>query len=555
MEKSKVKLGDLLLETGLITQSQLDTALQKQKLQGKRLGQVLLEEKIISSSQLIQVLNSQLGIEIIELSVSMVDPKVAKMIPENIARRHRVIPVKVVDGSLLLAMYDPLDRIALQDVNLLVQIPVKPLLASMEDINSVIDYVFSHDMASKAADDYIKSNSIEVDSDSLDVNSAPIVRMVNSILETAVRGRASDIHIEPGAEKMIVRIRIDGVLQEMLTASIKPHNALVSRIKIMSGLNISEKRLPQDGRVMLVIGGKEIDFRVSTMPTNHGEKIVMRILDRTSFMLGKEQMGLDEHNAEIFSRLVSKPYGIILVTGPTGSGKTTSLYSMLTEVNDNSKNIVTLEDPIEYDIEGINQTQINVKSGLTFATGLRAFLRQDPDVIMLGEIRDGETAEIAVRAALTGHMVLSTMHTNNSVASIARLVDMGIENFLLSSSLIGIIAQRLVRKICTHCRKSYKADEMDKKLLGIPYNEDLVLYKADGCDYCSKTGYKGRIGVFEIFDVNDKIRKAIDEGTPADMLQQMAVRSGMKTLSDDARKKVIDGITTLDEYIKITFSI
>ncbi|HEX9060697.1 MAG TPA: ATPase, T2SS/T4P/T4SS family [Clostridia bacterium] len=424
MEKSKARLGDLLIETGLITQSQLETALQKQKLQGKRLGQVLIEEKVISNSQLMQVLSSQLGIEIIELSVSLVDPKVAKMIPENIARRHRVVPVKVVNGSLLLAMHDPLDRIALQDVNLLVQMPVKPSLASIEEINSVIDYVFSHDMASKAADDYTKSNSIEVDSDSLDVNSAPIVRMVNSILETAVRGRASDIHIEPGVERMIVRIRIDGVLQEMLSASIKPHNALVSRIKIMSGLNISEKRLPQDGRVMLVIGGKEIDFRVSTMPTNHGEKIVMRILDRTSFMLGKEQMGLDEHNSEIFSRLVSKPYGIILVTGPTGSGKTTSLYAMLTELNDNSKNIVTLEDPIEYDVEGINQTQINVKSGLTFATGLRAFLRQDPDVIMLGEIRDGETAEIAVRAALTGHMVLSTMHTNNSVSSIARLADM-----------------------------------------------------------------------------------------------------------------------------------
>ncbi len=557
MENVKVRLGDILLQAGLISDSQLNEALAKQKILGKRLGQVLIDEGYISRNQLVQILGTQLGIETVDLSVSMVDPKIAKLIPENVARRHGVIPVRVTNGFLILAMQDPLDRIALQDVNLLAQMPVKPALAALEGINSVIDYVFSHDMVAKAANDYVQfqSGSVEgLDSEFLDVNSAPIVRMVNSVLETAVRSGASDIHIEPGTENMKVRIRIDGVLQDMLVTSTKPHNAVVSRIKIMSGLNISEKRLPQDGRIMVKVDMKDIDLRVSTMPTNHGEKIVMRILDRTGFMLGKEHLGLNQKNVQVFNRLISKPYGILLVTGPTGSGKTTTLYSMLSELNDKSKNIVTIEDPVEYDVEGVNQTQINVKAGLTFATGLRAFLRQDPDVIMLGEIRDGETAEIAVRAALTGHMVLSTMHTNNSAGAVARLVDMGIEPFLLSSSLIGVVAQRLVRKACTHCRTGYLADEREKRILGCQDIEELTLYRAKGCDYCSKTGYKGRVGVFEVFEVTKELRLAIDERLPTELLTEKALEQGMVTLSQDARSKVLDGTTTLDEYLRVTFS-
>lgn len=556
-QNKKLRLGDMFVQAGIITDEQLKEALGKQRSTGLRLGDVLLQGGYITQRDLTLVLEKQLGINSINLKQTAVNPKTARMIPENLAKRHGVIPVQVAQGHLLLAMSDPLDQIAIQDVRLLVQMPVKPVLATKNDIISSIERVFTQASAAKAADDYVQSQTgmlDGLDDSNLDINSAPIVRLVNSVLENAVRSGASDVHIEADQDQMRVRIRVDGILQDALTTSIKTHSAVTSRVKVMAGLNISEKRVPQDGRIMINVDGRDIDLRVSTMPTNHGEKVVMRILDRASFMVGKENLGLSPADGGRFDRLVGKPHGIILVTGPTGSGKTTTLYSMLNELNDNKKNIITLEDPIEFDMKGINQTQINVRAGLDFATGLRAILRQDPDIIMVGEIRDPETAEIAARAALTGHLVLSTLHTNDAPGAVARIVDMGIEPYLVSSSLIGVVAQRLVRRICPECKEKFPAGEREKMILKLDTPEEITLTRGAGCDYCNQTGYKGRVGVFEIMEVNKEFRLLVDRRSPTDMLRDEAVKSGMVPLWEDARQKVLEGITTLEEMLRVTYT-
>jgi len=556
-QTKKLRLGDLLLHAGLITEEQLKDALSKQRGLGKRLGEVLLDGGYISQQDLTSVLETQLGIESINLKQTAVDPKFARMIPENLARRHVVIPVQVAKGHLYLAMRDPLDQLAIQDVRLLVQMPVTPVLATRDDIIDSIERVFSQAAAARAADDFVHSQAgllAGLEDLSLNVNSAPIVRLVNSTLENAVRSGASDVHIEPDHDQMRVRIRVDGILQESLVTGLGAHGAVTSRVKVMAGLNISEKRVPQDGRTMITVDRREIDLRVSTMPTTYGEKVVMRILDRANFMLGKEKLGFSPADLEKFARLAAKPHGIILVTGPTGSGKTTTLYSMLAELNDSKKNIITLEDPVEFDMKGINQTQINVKAGLTFAAGLRAMLRQDPDIIMVGEIRDSETAEISARAALTGHLVLSTLHTNDAPGAVARVVDMGIEPYLISSSLAGVVAQRLVRKICPFCREEYEAGEREKRILRLPLDMPLKLAGGKGCDYCNRTGYKGRVGVFEIMEVRKELRLLIDKGPPTDELRDIAIELGMVPLWEDARQKVLEGITTLEELLRVTYT-
>lgn len=557
MAKQKLRLGDLLVQAGLITGEQLNEALKRQLDSGKRLGEILLEGGYITQHDLTKVLEEQLGIESINLKQRAVDAKTARMIPENLARRHMVIPVGVSNGRLLLAMEDPLDQIAIQDVRLLVQMPVAPLLATRDDIMENIERVFTRATAAKAADDYLQAQAgaLEgLDDASLDINSAPIVRLVNSLLENAVRSGASDVHVEPDQDRMRVRIRVDGILQEIISTSLNTHGAVVSRIKVMAGINISEKRVPQDGRAMISVGNREIDLRVSTMPTNHGEKVVIRILDRASYLVGKENLGLSPADVEKYNHLLRKPYGILLVTGPTGSGKTTTLYSMLDELNDDKKNIITLEDPIEYDLKGINQTQINVRAGLTFAAGLRAILRQDPDIVMVGEIRDSETAEIAARAALTGHLVLSTLHTNDAPGAVARIIDMGVEPYLLSSSLIGVVAQRLVRKICPQCREVFEAGEREKNILGVEVDSSLTLARGKGCDYCGRTGYKGRIGIFEIMVVGKEHRLLIDKRAPVDELRDAAIKHGMVPLWEDAKQKVLQGITTVEEMLRVTYT-
>jgi type IV pilus assembly protein PilB len=556
--KPKLRLGDMLVQAGIITEEQLKEALGKQRGSGKRLGQLLLDDGYITQQELTRVLEEQLGIESINLKQTAVDPRAAKLIPENLARRHGVIPVKVKKGKLLLAMGDPLDQVALQDVRILVQKPVQPVLATTDDIMESIRRVFSQASAAKAASDYVQSQAgaLEgLEDASLDINSAPIVRLVNSLLENAVRSGASDVHVEPDQEQTRVRIRVDGILQEALSTSINTHGAITSRIKVMANLNISERRVPQDGRVKIEVDNREIDLRVSTMPTTYGEKIVMRILDRATFLVGKERLGLSPGDIEKFDRLVKRPHGILLVTGPTGSGKTTTLYSMLAELNDNKKNIVTLEDPVEFDMKGINQSQINVRAGLTFAAGLRAFLRQDPDVIMVGEIRDPETAKIAAQAALTGHLVLSTLHTNDAPGAVARFIDMDVEPYLISSSLIGVVAQRLVRIICPECKKQVEAGEREKHILGYHGDRPLSLAKAGGCDYCGRNGYKGRTGVFEVMEVDKDMRLLIDKGASSEELRDAALQRGMTPLSEDARSKVLEGVTTLDEMLRVTYTV
>jgi len=557
VNKPRLRLGELLLQAGVMTEEQLHEALSRQSGSDKRLGQVLLDGGYITQQELTRVLETQLGIESINLKHTAVDPKTARLIPENLARRHVVIPVQVALGHLHLAMRDPLDQIALQDVRLLVQMPVKPLLAAENDILAGIDRIFSQVAAAKAADELVQAQSGLLDTladPALDINSAPIVRLVSAILENAVRSGASDVHFEPDQDQMRVRIRVDGVLQEALTTSLKTHGAASSRVKVAANLNISEKRIPQDGRIMITVDRREIDLRISTMPTTYGEKIAIRILDRAHLLVGKENLGFAPADSEKFDRLVSKPYGIILVTGPTGSGKTTTLYSMLAELNDSQKNIVALEDPVEFDMKGINQTQINVKAGLTFSTWLRAILRQDPDIIMVGEIRDAETAEIAARAALTGHLVLSTLHTNDAPGAVARIIDMGVEPFLISSSLVGVVAQRLVRKICPVCREQYEAGEREKLILCYPLEQTLTLARGAACDHCYKTGYKGRTGIFEIMEAGKALRLMIDKRCSTEELRDVAINQGLVPLWQDARQKVLQGITTLEEMLRVTYT-
>ncbi|NTW04848.1 MAG: type II/IV secretion system protein [Peptococcaceae bacterium] len=550
----KIYLGDILVKAGVISENQLKEALGKQKNAGKRLGQFLLDEGYLTQEALTKALESQLGIESVDLGRITIEPKIASMIPENLARRHLVMPIQMTKGHLYLAMRDPLDQIAIQDVRLLVQVPVIPVLATERDILDTIKRVFIQANAVRVAEDFIQGQAdvlAGLEESSLVVNSAPIVRLVNSFIENAVRSGASDVHIEPNYDQMRVRIRVDGVLQEMLTTDLNTHGAVASRVKIMAGLNISEKRLPQDGRIMYVVDNREIDLRISIVPTIHGEKIVFRVLDRDRFMLGKENMGFSLKDLEKFSSLVNQPYGIILVTGPTGSGKTTTLYAMLSELNDEKKNIITLEDPVEYNMKGINQTPIMIKAGLTFATGLRSMLRQDPDIIMVGEIRDSETADISSRAALTGHLVLSTLHANNAAGAVARLVDMGVEPYILSSSIIGVVAQRLVRKICPFCREGMQAGEREKHILGWSPQDILIIYHGKGCGYCNETGFKGRVGLFEIIEVEKEIRLLIDQKASTDELHEAAIKGGMTTLWMDGRQKVLDGVTTLDELLRV----
>lgn len=555
MDVTKMRLGDTLISLGLITDEQLKYALNKQKTSGgKRLGEILVEENIITQQQLIDVLKTKFGVESIDLRSIKLDPSIVKLLPENLARRHKAVPIKISDGKLIVAMSDPLDRPALAEIGMITQKPTQAVLASPSDIKYAIDVVFSDTNANKAADEYmrIQSSGADFDDNNLDINSAPIVKLVTSLIESGVRMKASDIHIEPEVDKMRVRMRIDGVLYETLSISNKPHNAIVSRIKIMANMNISEKRIPQDGRILTEVDGREIDLRVATIPSTQGEKVVIRILDRQSLVEGIHNLGLSKSGEEKFKSIINRPYGMVLVTGPTGSGKTTTLYTVLMSLNNVNRNIVTIEDPVEYDIPGIYQTQVNPKAGLTFATGLRGFMRADPDVVMVGEIRDEETADVAVNAALTGHLVLSTLHTNDSVGAVARMVEMGVKPYILASSLSGVIAQRLVRKICPHCKTEYEATLQDKLAIGLPEDKDYILYKGAGCENCNDTGYKGRIGVFEILPISNELRNLITKDTSTNKLFEAAKKEGLVTLREDGVDKVLRGVTTVQEVLRIT---
>lgn len=555
------KLGELLVESQLITAEQLNQALRSKK-PGERLGQVLVSLGYVTEQDIINVLEFQLGIPQIKLSELSLELNVVRLLPESIARRYNAIPVKLNDGYLTVAMVDPLNVVALDDIRLTTGYEIEPAIATEEEITRALaEYYGLQDLADKVLQELEISQVVErpelvqLGEGASDGNEAPVVRVVNSIIQQAIKTRASDIHLEPQEDKVRVRFRVDGLLRENMALPKNSAASIVSRVKIMAEMDIAEKRVPQDGRIQLKVEGREIDLRVSSLPTIFGEKIVMRILDKSSQLISLNKLGFRPELLNAYINLINIAYGMILVTGPTGSGKTTTLYATLNEINTAEKNIVTIEDPVEYVLEGINQIGVNTKAGLTFATGLRSILRQDPDVIMVGEIRDGETADIAVRAATTGHLVFSTLHTNDAAGALPRLIDMGAEPFLVASSVAGVVAQRLVRVICPKCKKAYQVPPGAAERLFLAKPEgDLTIFKGVGCRECGNTGYKGRMAIHEVLHVTREIRELIMEKAPAETIKQQAVKQGMVTLKEDGVQKVLCGLTTVEEVMRVAYS-
>ncbi|NLP23434.1 MAG: type II/IV secretion system protein, partial [Syntrophomonadaceae bacterium] len=529
-------LGDILLENRLLSKSQLEEALTEQKNTREKLGQVLVRRGFITEQQLLEVLEFSLGIPQVQLNQVKIDPAVVRLLPTTLIRKHYILPISVNQQRLTLGMVDPLNYEAIDDVRILTGLDVLPVLVSENDMNAAIQQFAALQVDSRMEKLLGELNQqsfgvVEMDTAPDIEDDAPVIRMVNSILQQAVQVTASDIHIEPLEHDVRVRFRIDGELVEVFTLPKKSFAAIVSRIKIMGNLDISEKRIPQDGRTRMIIEGREIDFRISSLPSIHGEKMVLRILDRTHALMSLQDLGFSTVNLEKIAALIRRPHGMIVVTGPTGSGKTTTLYSILTEINVAESNIVTLEDPVEYSLVGINQVQINNKAGLTFPAGLRSILRQDPDIIMVGEMRDTETAELGVRAALTGHLFFSTLHTNSASGTIARMVNMGVENYLLSSSLIGVVSQRLIRRLCPYCKQAYQLDETVARRLGMQDHVDQVFYRPQGCNRCRQAGYSGRMALHEVLVLGPQMRIAINNQVNSeDELEAIARQEGMITM-------------------------
>lgn len=560
MAREIKRLGDLLVEAGKITDRELKEALNKQKNTGKRLGEILTDEGYITEEDIIDVLEIQLGIQRVYLDFVDIDFKLTKLVPERLARKYTLVPTAIVGEKLEVAMADPLNIFAQDDVRISSGYEVNPLIATRDEIVKVIDKLYSGEKVERAAEEFSREHKLKVEKEENehlneieDISNAPIVKLVDLILSDAINSKSSDIHIEPFEKYIKIRYRIDGVLYEQKRLPIESQGALITRIKILSNMNIAEKRIPQDGRMKIEYKGKYVDLRVSVLPTINGEKVVIRILKNDSVTVGKEKLGMNELEIKSLENMIKIPYGIILVTGPTGSGKSTTLYTILNELNDNYKNIITVEDPVEYMLEGVNQVNVNNKAGLTFASGLRSILRQDPDIVMIGEMRDNETAEIAARAAITGHLVLSTIHTNDAPSSIMRLIDMGIEPYLAATALGGIIAQRLVRTVCTNCKESYDASNYEKEVLEIDKNEQIKLYKGKGCPQCHGTGYHGRTGVYEMMEITKEHRELIMNGASVEELKKLSVENNMQTIRKACEKLVIRGITTFDELVKTAF--
>jgi len=558
-------LGQILLDQGMVSREQLEKAIQMHQRTGGHLGRILVELGAVTEQQLAQALAVQWGLAWVDLSTVEIDPDVVKVIPQHLAQRHKVLAIEKSRKRLKMAVADPLNVLALDDVRLVTGLEIEPVVAAEADIVAAISRHYSTTVDLDEAMRAAVGSDLEVAEERTEelsveklrtlTEEAPVVRLVNLIISQAIADGASDIHIEPHRRTLHCRYRIDGVLHDVMTPPKAVQHAMVSRIKIMANMDIAERRIPQDGRIHVVIEGREYDLRVSTLPTVFGEKVVMRILDQSSTRLGLGKLGFTAVALETWEQLVSKPYGMVLVTGPTGSGKTTTLYSTLNKINTTDKNIITIEDPVEYQLARVNQVQVNMKAGLTFANGLRSFLRQDPDIIMVGEIRDRETAEIAIQASLTGHLVLSTVHTNDAPSATTRLIDMGIEPFLISSSLIGVLAQRLARTICSHCKESYVPPVEALHRLGLQpeEGEEIVFYRGRGCDRCKGSGYKGRIGIFELMVMSDTLRDLILKGASAAEIREAAIAEGMKTLREDGILKVLEGMTTVDELLRVVF--
>jgi type IV pilus assembly protein PilB len=551
----RVRLGQILVEAGVITQEDLRRALDEQRRSGARIGAVILGMGLGSQEAIAQALAQQLGIAFVRVDVSALDDDLMLKVPEALAKRHQVIPLGLKDGRLVLGMVDPLDILAADDVYQVTGLQVIPAAITLDDFNRAVgQYPTPETAVAELLEDIEPPEEAEATGGLEAADDAPIVRLANLILVQAVRQRVSDIHVEPQERQVRVRYRVDGALVTAMTPPRHVHAALASRLKILANMNIAERRVPQDGRVDLKVDGRDLRLRVSSVPTTWGEKIVIRILDRANAAVEIGRLGLQPADAQRFDRLINKPHGIILFTGPTGSGKTTSLYAVLNRLNRPEVNIVTIEDPVEYQLPGISQVQVNPKAGLTFASGLRSFLRQDPDIIMVGEIRDEETARIAIHAALTGHLVLSTLHTNDAPGAVARLVDMGIEPFLVASSVIGIVAQRLVRVLCERCREAYTPDAALLARLGVvAEGSPPVFYRPVGCEFCAGLGYRGRIGLFEVMLVDATVRELVTKHAPVAEIARAALAAGMRTLQDDGVAKVVAGLTSVEELRRVVF--
>lgn len=557
-----IKIGELLIEEGIITEEQLKIALDKQKsnLQGKKLGDILIELGYVSEVQFIQCLSKRLKIPFVNLNNYPITSEVAQMIQEGVARKYHLVPIAKKDQLLTVAMSDPMNLMAIEEIRLTTKCQINTVISTKQEIESIINRCYSGQGAIEAAQQverqYGNKENINMTSSVqlLDIENAPVVKMINSIISQGVKLGASDIHIEAETDSTRVRMRIDGQLSEQMCISSGSHEAVITRLKIMANMNIAEKRIPQDGSFEMTVEGKKVDVRVSSMPTVNGEKMVIRLLiTQENQVMNKHEIGFTEHNLKLYEKMIKAPHGIILVTGPTGSGKTTTLYTILNELNKPTRNIITLEDPVEKKIRGINQIHINNKAGLTFASGLRAILRQDPDVIMLGEIRDTETARIAIRAAITGHLVFSTLHTNDVISTVIRLVDMGVEPYLVSSAIAGVIAQRLTRCICPNCKTAYEASNEERELLGNP--SITTLYKGIGCQQCNFTGYKGRRAVHEILVLDQQVKHLINKGALPETIKHYCLENGMQTLRDNMKELVLSGETTIEELIRITYSL
>jgi type IV pilus assembly protein PilB len=564
------RIGELLVADGLISREQLQRALEEQKHSNEKIGTLLVRQGLITEDQLIGFLSRQYGIPSITLSQLDIDPEVLRLVPAQIARKYEVLPITRLGNTLTLAMADPTNVFALDDVAFMTDLQVMPVVASQGAIRQAIERLFEANASAiteviSAMEE--ENSDLEVlgkDSESLrpvdvfelkdSAEEAPVVRLVSLILSDAIRRGASDVHLEPYEKVFRVRFRIDGVLHEMMAPPKRLEPAMISRVKIMANLDIAERRLPQDGRIKLRYANREIDLRVSTLPTIFGEKIVLRILDREALRLDLAQLGFDAWSLEQFNKVIKSPHGIVLITGPTGSGKTTTLYSAIHALNVPDINIMTAEDPVEYNLKGVNQLQVNEEIGRTFAAALRSFLRQDPDVILVGEMRDLETAQIAIRAALTGHLVLTTLHTNDCPSTVARILDMGIPPFLVSSSVLLILAQRLARKVCKECREPYEADEESL----VPYGHipqgigKVAFYRGKGCRTCNFTGMKGRIAIYEVMPVTQEIRDLILRNAPSSEIRHVAQQQGMKSLRQSGLLKVVEGVTTVEEVLRVT---
>lgn len=560
--RKKLRLGDVLVNNGVISAEDLQKGLELQKGSERKLGETLVDEGLATEENIAKALSKQFHYDMVDLQNVEIEQDILSLVPASVLKKHKALPFEYSPDNmnvLRVAMSDPMDMAAMDDINIITNLQVEPVVVTTGSVMLALDRYYGQAEVNSALEEYTREKESQMveqeDMYSEDVNNSPIVQLVKGMIDQAVRQRASDIHIEPMERQVRIRYRIDGALYEKATYSIRLLPAIVARVKIIGGMDISEKRKPQDGRITQIVDRKEFDIRASILPTVYGEKIVMRLTSKNALTREKSQLGLKPDELKKFDHILKNPHGILLVTGPTGSGKSTTLYTALSELNKEDVNIITVEDPVEANIDGINQVQVNNKANLTFASALRSILRQDPDIIMIGEIRDQETASIAVQASITGHLVVSTLHTNSAASTITRLADMGIEPYLIADSTIGVIAQRLVRRLCPECKRKKKADAEELELLMLAPEEDVTIYEPCGCPKCDGTGFKGRIGVYEIMEVTQSLKTIISKNGSAEDIKNKALEEGMNTLRMCATRYVMEGITSVQEMMRVSFDI